>query len=177
MFARLGLQELALAARERDVLLLPHLVPGWHGAALAVLGAALGEGWALLTKAGAVPTAAGTAIGWLALLLILGGLVLQLTRWRQRGGWQVDVLHRRVEPQGLPGQPWVLEPSQGWSLACVAGDRFRSVAIDLRHEERGRVARLFQSPPRLRLRDIRACSELTDALASRLGVGREGLVV
>jgi hypothetical protein len=81
------------------------------------------------------------------------------------------------KPEGLPGQPVLLESTQGYALSCVAGDRFRSVAIDLRHEERGRVARIFQTPARTSMKNLRACSELTDVLAARLGVAREGMRV
>lgn len=193
MFASLGMPELLRAAEQDEVVFLPRLEPGWQGAALAVAGAALGEGWALLTKMGREPSAPlagldaaasaavsaylGPSLGWLALILIFVGLLIQLSTWRVRGGWRLNLTRREFAPEGLAGQPHtVLDPS-GYALSCVAGDRFRSVAIDLRHEERGRVARLFQTPARTSMKNIRACSELTDVLARRLGVAREGLRV
>lgn len=177
MFASLGMPELLRSARDEDELFLPRLEPGWQGAALAVAGAALGEGWAILTKMGndSAASAFGPALGWLALMLIFAGLLMQLTRFRVRGGWHLRLKSGQLEPQDVPGQAHVIENPQGYALSCVAGDRFRSVAIDLVHEERGRVARVFQTPARTRLKDIRACSELTDILAQRLGVERHGL--
>ena len=189
MFASLGLPELLRAAQHDDEVFLPRLEPGWQGAALAVAGAALGEAWALLTKMGqaqAAPTVAvapewaarlGPALGWLALAFIFAGLLIQLSTWRVRGGWRLRLDSGEFKPEGLPGQPVLLESTQGYALSCVAGDRFRSVAIDLRHEERGRVARIFQTPARTSMKNLRACSELTDVLAARLGVAREGMRV
>jgi hypothetical protein len=81
------------------------------------------------------------------------------------------------KPEGLPGQPILMGTPQGYAVSCVTGDRLRSVAIDLRHGERGRVARIFQTPARTSMKKHRACSELTDVLAARLGVAREGLRV
>lgn len=176
MWASLGMPELLQAAQRDEEVFLPMRVPGWHGAALAVAGAALGEWWVIRSKAGTVTDTAGSWLGWLALQLILVGLLVQMTRLQVKGGWSVRFADRRLEPRGLPGHTVVLEGSEGYTLSCVAGDRFRSVAIDLRHEERGRVARLFQTPARTSLRDIRACSALTDCLAQRLGVARGGLV-
>ena len=176
MWATLGMPDLLRAAQHEDEVFLPMLVPGWQGAALAVAGAALGEWWAVSTKAGAASSPQGSLLGWAALTLILVGLLVQMTRLRTKGGWAVNLAQRRLEPRGLPGQVVVIDNPEGYTLACVAGDRFRSVAIDLQHVERGRVARLLQTPARTRLRDIRACSVLTDHLAQRLGVARGGLV-
>ena len=189
MFASLRMPELLRAAEQDDEVFLPRLEPGWQGAALAVAGAAMGEGWALLTKMGrepaapaagldpAVVAAAGPALGWLALILIFVGLLIQLSTWRVRGGWRLRLSRRELQPEGLAGHPHTLQHPAGYALSCVAGDRFRSVAIDLRHDERGRVARIFQTPARTSMKNIRACSELTDILARRLGVAREGLRV
>ncbi|MEY2730202.1 MAG: hypothetical protein RL584_1328 [Pseudomonadota bacterium] len=197
MFASLKLPELLRSAREDDEVFLPRLEPGWQGAVLAVVGAVLGEGWALLTKMGQEPTAssaastgaamgglgadlaarAGPALGWLALILIFVGLLIQLCTWRVRGGWRLRVSAGELTPEGLAGEPLRLGSPQGYALCCVAGDRFRSVAIDLRHEERGRIARIYQTPARTSMKNIQACCELTDVLALRLGVAREGLRV
>ena len=89
LFDRLRLQELAQRASQDDPLLLPRLEAGWHGAALAVAGAAVGEGWAVLTKAGSVGSAGGSALGWLALIMVFAGLLMQLTQFKARGGWRV----------------------------------------------------------------------------------------
>ena len=196
MFAPLRMPELLRAAERDEEVFLPRLEPGWQGAALAVAGAALGEGWAVLTKMGrepAAPVAAvettasttlstgsallGPALGWLALIFIFAGLLIQLSTWRVRGGWRLNLVRREIAPEGLAGEPHTLLNPSGYALCCVAGDRFRSVAIELRHEERGRVARIFQTPARTSMKNIRACSELTDVLARRLGVAREGLRV
>jgi hypothetical protein len=193
MFASMGMPELLRAAEQDEEIYLPRLEPGWQGAALAVAGAALGEGWAVLTKMGSEPSAPavalegtssvsslailGPAMGWLALILIFAGLLIQLSTWRERGGWRVNLSRREFSPHGLAGEVHAMLNPKGYALSCVAGDRFRSVAIDLRHEERGRIARIFQTPARTSMRNIRACSELTDVLAGRLGVAREGLRV
>ena len=57
------------------------------------------------------------------------------------------------------------------------GSGKRSVAIDLRHAERGRVARLFQTPGPARIADHQALSALCDVLSRRLRIGRDGLTL
>ena len=168
--------ELAQRAAVNADIFLPHMEPGWIGATIAVGGAAFGEWWAILSKAGQQSSAQASLLGWIALSLVVGGMIIQITQVRVRGGWQVNFAERHLQPQGLRGQAQDLDDS-GYAVACVAGSKFRSVAIDLRHAERGTVARLFQSPPRVSLKDIRAVSELTDHLAQRLRIGREGMAV
>lgn len=152
-------------------LFLPRIEAGWVGSAVALVGLVLGVGWARLD-----PSGAQQGWGWLALLLIFGGMGLQLTRRHMDQGWTVDWQLRRFTPVGAVGQPLQIE-GEGYVIVCTAGDKRRSVAIDLRHDERGRIARLFQTPGPARLADHRTLSALADVLARRLQLGRDGLTV
>jgi hypothetical protein len=112
-------------------------------------------------------TLATAALGVLLLGLVLHGL------WRLPGmGWRVDFAARRVEPLGGSGEAVVLE-GEGWSIAVGPGERRSHVAIDLRHADRGRVARLLDHPAYGR-RPVQQISALADTLAGRLGVERTG---
>jgi hypothetical protein len=103
---------------------------------------------------------------------VLAGLVLH-GLWRRPGaGWRVDFAARRVEPMGQRGEAVVLD-GDGWSIATAAGERRTHVAIDLRHRQRGRVARLLDRPARGPT-PIAPISALADVLAQRLGVERTG---
>ena len=103
---------------------------------------------------------------------VLVGLVLHAL-WRRPGtGWRVDFEARRVEPLGTAGEAAVLE-GEGWSIAVAPGERRSHVAIDLRHADRGRVARLIDHPAYGR-RPVQQISALADVLAERLGVERTG---
>ncbi|HSW07757.1 hypothetical protein [Aquabacterium sp.] len=164
-------RDLLAAAEQADEMFLPRIEPGWVGSALALLGLAAGLWWAR-----SQPTGGGFGMGWLALAMILLGMLIQLTRRHMDSGWQLDLQHRLITPVGLAGEP-VQIGGDDYSLVCTAGDRKRSLAIDLRHAQRGRVARLFQTPGPVRLGDHRVLSALTDVLARRLQVGREGLTV
>jgi hypothetical protein len=79
-------------------------------------------------------------LGAAALGVVLLGLALH-GLWRRPGtGWRVDVAARRLEPLGQRGDAVVLD-GPGWSIATAPGERRSHVAIDLRHADRGRVAR------------------------------------
>mgnify|MGYP006994857459 FL=1 len=104
--------------------------------------------------------------------LTFSGLVLH-GFWRRPGaGWRIDFTARRVEPEGQRGEVVTIE-GEGWTIGTTPGDRRSHVAIDLRHPNRGRVARLFDRPAR-GVRSVRQISALADVLAERLGVERVG---
>ncbi len=114
-------------------------------------------------------------LAWLALLGVMLGMVLYL-RWRVPGpGWRVLLRQRRAEPVGHEGTPppAVQLEGRGWMLRTGPGDHFATVAIDLLHDERGRVARLYEHTA-LRPRDRRQVSAIADALASRWKIERLG---
>jgi hypothetical protein len=161
-----GARELAALAeraqRDDAVELRPHEP---HIAGMAVGLGSFGLGlWAA--------SAGSQALSWAALAGVVLGMVLYL-RWRVAGpGWRVDLRARRVEPVGRPGEPVALE-GRGWTLRTGPGDHFATVAIDLLHDERGRVARLYEHTA-LRPRDRRQVSAIADALAARLKIERLG---
>lgn len=166
-----GGRELLAAADAGEQLFLPRIEPGWIGSALAVLGLVIGVWWARRDPRGLDATP-----GWVALALIAAGMVLQFTRRRIDTGWRVDFAQRRIEPVGIDGSALTLE-GDGWVIVCTEGRRKRSVAIDLRHAERGRVARLFETAGRAGLAEHRALSALSDRLAQRLKTARDGLTI
>lgn len=163
--------ELLAAAEKDDSVFLPRIEPGWVGAAVALLGLATGVMWAR-----SQPAAGDLTLGWIALAMILVGMFIQLTRRRINSGWQVDLLARSISPVGMTGQPLQLADGD-YAIVCTAGDRKRSLAIDLRHAQRGRALRLFQTPGPARLADHRVLSALADVLARRLQLARDGLTV
>lgn len=111
-------------------------------------------------------------LSWVALVGLLVGMVLHW-RWKTADtGWRVDFPQRRVEPVGLRGQAEQVE-GEGWSVQVGPGDRRSHLAIDLRHRDRGRVARLLDTPAR-GSRPLRQVDELADLLARRLQVPRTG---
>ena len=164
--ADLSLPRLLDAARGEAVLLLARAEAHPAGGLLGLAGAALGvatyrSDWA-----------ARDALTWVAMALTLGGLVLH-GFWRRPGaGWRIHFAARRVEPEGLRGEAVALE-GDGWSIVTSPGDRRSHVAIDLRHRDRGRVARLFDRPA-YGSRAVGQISALADVLAERLGVERVG---
>lgn len=111
-------------------------------------------------------------LGAAALVVVLLGLVLH-GLWKRPGqGWRVDFAARRLEPLGEGGDALVLAGA-GWSIATAPGERRSHVAIDLRHAELGRVARLLDHPA-YGSRPVQQISALADVLAERLGVERTG---
>ena len=100
------------------------------------------------------------------------GMALYLG-WKHRGpGWRLEFAARRVTPVAQAGEPVQVEGSD-WMLRTGPGSRFAHVALDLMHEERGLVARLYEHPG-LRRSQRKQLSVLADSLAVRLGVQRVG---
>jgi hypothetical protein len=140
--------------------------PHWSGGALGLAGAAFG-----VVVANSDWSQKAT-LAWVALSAIVLGMLLHW-RWRRVGaGWRVDFAERRVEPVEQAGTTERLE-GEGWEIRTAPGDRRHHIAIDLRHRDRGRVARLYDIPAR-RQTQVKAVSELADTLAERLGVARTG---
>ncbi len=112
-------------------------------------------------------------LGWAALAGVLAGMVLHWRWKRAAAGWRVDFTGRRVEPVGLRGAAEGIA-GEGWSIQVAPGERRAGVAIDLRHEDRGRVARLLDVPARSKSQ-LALVDQLADRLAQRLAVPRSGL--
>jgi hypothetical protein len=114
-------------------------------------------------------------VAWACLVAVFAGMVLHWRLQRATSGWRVDFDARRVEPVGLRGEAQGIEGA-GWSVQVAPGDRRAHVAIDLRHADRGRVARLFDVPVR-----GKAAAAQLDALAAtiarRLRIERSGLTL
>ncbi|MDM4766834.1 hypothetical protein [Pelomonas sp. SE-A7] len=156
-------------ARAAGSLLLPRLEP--HPAALVVTLGGTGLG---LAAARNPDWAWRSELGWLALGLVLVGMLMFLLMRREGVGWQLDLQQKRAEPLGEVGEPRDLQ-GEGWRLFCVAGSKRRSLALELRHDDGGRPLRLFQTRGGADREEHRLTSELADVLAARLGLGREGL--
>ncbi len=164
--AEMALPRLLAAARSEAVLLLARAEAHPAGGLMGLGGAALG------VLAYRSDWAARDALTWVALALTMAGLVLH-GFWRRPGaGWRIDFAARRIEPEGQRGEAVALE-GEGWSIGTGPGDRRSHVAIDLRHRDRGRVARLFDRPA-YGSRAVGEISALADVLAERLGVERVG---
>lgn len=116
--------------------------------------------------------------GWLALAGIVVSMLLSRL-WLVRGpGWALDFAARAIEPIG-PWKPGAAEAEsladpEGWAIRTAPGDGFGTVAVDLLHIDRGRVARLVERHA-LRRRDRHAMFRLADTLAERLGIARVGI--
>lgn len=156
-----GLADLRRQAEQAPVLDLCPQEPHTAGMVLGVLSVAGGV---------AASRAGSQALAWVALLGV-GVAMLLYQRWRVPGpGWRVDFARRRVEPVGQAGEAVELE-GRGWSLRTAAGDKFGQVAIDLMHEDRGRVVRLLEQMALIRWRRHHLFA-LADVLARRLDVPR-----
>lgn len=158
------LAELLAAAGEGPAVFLPKVEAHPVGMVIGVLALGLG----LAAGAWASPT-----LGWVALAAMMLAMLLHARVMRVRAGWQVDFAARRLTPHALYGEVETID-GEGWSIVCSPGERRQSIAIDLRHVDRGRVARLYDSPPRLRGAQMKQLSELADVLARRLRVERAG---
>ncbi len=112
------------------------------------------------------------AVAWLALGGVFVGMLLHW-RWKKaHAGWRVDFERRVVEPVGLRGRAQPIA-GEGWSIQVAPGDKRTCVAIDLRHVDRGRVARLINVPARSKS-DTFNLDQLADRLALRLQIPRTG---
>lgn len=160
-----SLEQLVRQARDEPRVFLPRVEPHPAGTWIGLGSVALGA-WAHGRDVPAL-------VGWIALAGVLVGMWLYARLKRASTGWQVDIASRSVVPRGVPGQAVVLDDGE-WSLACAPGERRSAVAIDLRHADRGRVARLYDSGPRLRGADMTRLNELADVLAERLRIVRSG---
>ena len=164
------LARLAAEAGSADALLLPREEPHPAGMMLGLAGFGLG----LLAAQGSF--GGREALGWVALAMLCVAMWLHARLRRVSGGWRVDFAARRVEPLGA-ASPMRDEPLQldgsGWSIQVAPGDRRAHVAIDLRHADRGCVARLLDVPAR-RSAQLDAIDRLAAALARRLAVERSG---
>lgn len=159
-----GLPRLLQRVQRDDAVDLRPDAPHAGGMAIGLGAFALGV-WA--TEAGA------RGVAWVALVGVVVGMVLYL-RWRVAGpGWRVDLRTGQAEPLGQKGEPFTVQGG-GWAVRTGPGDGFGSLAIDLMHQDRGRVARLYQITA-LRLRDRRRVVALADALAARLKIERMGV--
>lgn len=160
------LAQLRQAAAQAPTLLLQREEP--HPAGLALGLASVGLGIWLSGRAGT----ADPLWGWLALAGALLGMVLVLGWKQRRPGWRLDFAAHRVSPVGQAGAD-VQVQGAGWMLRTGPGARFAHVALDLLHEERGLVARLYEHPG-LRRGQRQQLSALADTLAQRLGAQRVG---
>jgi hypothetical protein len=156
-------------AADGPVLLLPHWRAHMLGGVIALVSVVLG----VLAQREGFPVQ--QAAGWLALCGVGVGMVLHTLLRKADGGWRVDFERRRIEPLGAsPGAVEAVQiEGEGWSIQVAPGERRGQLAIDLRHEDRGRVVRLVDRPAR-RFAEVQRISDLADLLARRLQVARSG---
>ena len=100
------------------------------------------------------------------------GMFLHWRLQRTGRGWRIDFEARRIEPVGLTGDALAIDGS-GWSVQVAPGDRRAHVAIDLRHPDLGRAARLLDMPVRGRA-ETRRLDALAASIARRLRIERSG---
>lgn len=162
----MSLGPLLAQAADAPVLFIPRIESHWLGMAIGFASTAAGLGLSQVEFAGR------EAWSWVA----LGGLLIgMLVHWRWKKanrGWRVDFVHRRVEPVGLLGDAAQIDGG-AWSIQVAPSERRTKVAIDLRHQERGRVARLLDTSAS-RQADQARLSELADTIARRLNIARTG---
>ena len=162
----MSLVSLLQQASREQVLFLPRVEPHEAGGVIGLLSFALGAVCAQASFPGHE---------WLAWCALGGVVVGMLLHWRWKkahAGWRIDFSRRLVEPVGLRGQPQPIA-GEGWSIQVAPGDKRTCVAIDLRHVERGRVARLLDVPARGKS-DTFNLDQLADRLALRLEIPRTG---
>jgi hypothetical protein len=145
---------------------LPRVDPHPAGPLLGLGGFGLGV-WAVSGGEAVAP-----ALAWTALGAILVGMLLNGAFKRLRRGWRVDFAARRVEPVLEPGRAVDLS-GEPFSIAVAPGEKRRSMAVDLRHDDLGRVVRLFDSDG-WRDVDARQMDTLADLIARRLALPRSG---
>ena len=160
------LERLASQAERVPVLWLPRPEPHPAGMMLGLGGGVVG----VAAVRGSVP--GHETLAWACLVAVLAGMVLHWRLKRARSGWRIDFEARRLEPVGLRDQALTLE-GPGWSVQVAPGERRSQVAIDLRHVDRGRVARLLDLPVRGRAATA-GLDALATTIARRLRVERTG---
>ncbi len=162
----MSLGQLVQQASREQVLFLPRVEPHEAGGVIGLLSFAVG------VVAAQAQFVGHEAVAWVALIGVFLGMLLHW-RWKKaNAGWRVDFGRRVVEPVGLRGRPEPIE-GEGWSIQVAPGDRRTCVAIDLRHIDRGRVARLLDVPARGKS-DAVNLDQLADRLALRLQIPRTG---
>ncbi len=160
------LPELQAAAEREPVLWLPRVEPHRAGMLLAFVCAALGFGASRFDLPGR------EALGWVCLTGVMLGMLLHW-RWKKADtGWRIDFQQRRVEPVGQRGEAETVGGA-GWSIQAAPGERRATMAIDLRHADRGRVVRLLDVPARRQV-EMAGLSALADTIARRLNIARTG---
>ncbi len=165
--ARVSLSRLLASAGEQPTVFLPRVESHRAGSVLGLVSALVG----LVAQRGDFP--GHEALAWVALGGVLAGMLLHW-RWKKAdAGWQVDFAARRVWPLGLRGEDLTIA-GPGWSIQVAPGERRTAIAIDLRHEDRGRVARLLDVPARGKS-ELTLVDQLADCLARRLDIPRSGL--
>jgi hypothetical protein len=173
-----SLQTLCKQAAEQEAVVLRPEEPHWAGMVLGLASLAVGV-W--LSKGARVDVQAGApmdmqagiqAWGWWAMGGVLLSMLLHFS-WKTLGpGWRLDFAQRRLSAVGHVAPEVVLD-GQGWLVRTGPGKRFAHMAIDLMHDERGMVARLFEQGAFRRKQRQQMCA-VADALALRLGAKRTG---
>lgn len=162
----MSLVSLLQQASREQVLFLPRVESHEAGGAIGLICFAVGVVAAQWTFPG------HEAVAWAALGGVFLGMVLHW-RWKKAHvGWRIDFNRRVVEPVGLRGRAQPIDGA-GWSIQVAPGDKRTCVAIDLRHADRGRVARLIDVPARGKS-DTFNLDQLADRLALRLQIPRTG---
>lgn len=162
----MSLVSLLQQASREPVLFLPRVQSHEAGGVIGLLSFVLG----VVAAQGTFP--GHEVMAWLALGGVFLGMLLHW-RWKKtHAGWRVDFNRRVVEPVGLRGRVQPIT-GEGWSIQVAPGDKRTCVAIDLRHAERGRVARLIDMPARGKA-DTFNLDQLADRLALRLQIPRTG---
>ena len=106
-----ALAELVHAAGDGPTVFLPKVEAHPVGMAVGAVALLLG------VAAGAL---ASPTLGWVALVVMMGAMLLHARVMRVRSGWEVDFAARRVTPQGVYGEVEQIG-GDGWSIVCAPG--------------------------------------------------------
>lgn len=160
------LEKLLAEARSAPQLMLLRIESHWIGPAVGLAGLIGG----LLVASSQF--AAREVLAAIALGVACAGMLLHTRLSRTRPLARVDFERRRVDTPDPPARHWQID-GDDWSILVGPGASRASMAIDLHHADRGRVARLVETAVP-RWRDRHALSEQADLLAERLRVVRCG---
>lgn len=116
-------------------------------------------------------------LGWIGLSLAIAGMLMYATMLRSGIGWSLHFSPAHAEPVNLDGQGREFGPGEGWALFCIGGSGRRSLALEFRHVDGGKPLRVFQTRPNANRSEHQLTSQLADAIARRLNMGREGLTL